>query len=335
MLYYFTACDKNARKHYDETVAVPYRIADLFDKLEPEVQSTLTTYGLNEYVHMWGAVPGDQNIKRWSRLKSNDGMLVYTKEGFTYYAKVLCKTHNREVAKHVWGEDTKRRTWEYIYFLKDLQEVSIPKEVFSAYFGYKINFTPQGFSNIDKEKLGIRMRRYTVLDELVDDLSNKFILSEDDLEENNFQTSLESDFSKIPIDSPEIKQRRKNPKKINGMEAWPRSAKISKIALKKANFKCEIDQSHITFVSDASKEFYVEAHHLIPMKFQNEFTTSIDTESNVVALCPLCHRKIHLARKNEKKELLQILYNKRNDLLRNNVEIDISLQDLYGFYAIN
>lgn len=233
------------------------------------------------------------------------------------------------------GEDTKGRTWEYIYFLKDLQEVSIPKEVFSAFFGYKINFTPQGFSNIDKEKLDIRMRRYTILDELVNNLSNKFILSEDDLEENNFQTSLESDFSKIPIDSPEIKQRRKNPKKINGMEAWPRSAKISKIALKKANFKCEIDQSHITFVSDASKELYVEAHHLIPMKFQNEFTTSIDTESNVVALCPLCHRKIHLARKNEKKELLQILYNKRIDLLRNNVEIDISLKDLYGFYAIN
>lgn len=334
MLYYFTACDKNARKHYDETVAEPYRIADLFDKLDPEVQETLIAHDLNEYVHMWGAVPGSQNIKRWSKLRTDDGMLVYTKEGFTYYAKILCKTHNSKVAEHIWGKNNEGNTWEYIYFLKDLREVSIPKEVFSSFFGYKLNFTPQGFSNIDKEKLNIRMKRYANTDQMIEELNNEFILSEEDLDENNFQTSLEADFSKIPDDSPEIKKPRKQPRVMNGFKAWPRDAKISKIALKKAHFKCEIDQSHITFVSDASKEFYVESHHLIPMKFQNDFTTSIDTESNIVALCPLCHRKIHLARKKEKKELLKLLYDKRSNLLRDNVGIEITLENLYSFYAI-
>lgn len=335
MLYYFTACDKNARKHYDETVAEPYKISDLFDKLDPVVQETLIAQDLNDYVHMWGAVPGSQNIKRWSKLRTDDGMLVYTKEGFTYYAKVLCTTHNKEVAEQIWGKDNDGRTWEYIYFLKDLRKINIPKEVFSAFFGYKINFTPQGFSNIDKDKLSIRMKRYANIDRLIEELNNEFILSEEDLEENNFQTSLESDFSKIPIDSPEVKKPRKQPRVMNGLKAWPRDAKISKIALKKAEFKCEIDPSHITFVSDASKELYVESHHLIPMKFQNDFTTSIDTESNIVALCPLCHRRIHLARKKEKKELLKLLYNKRTILLREIVEIDISLEDLYSFYTIH
>ena len=35
---------------------------------------------------------------------------------------------------------------------------------------------------------------------------------------------------------------------------------------------------------------YVEAHHLIPMGFQDDFSKSIDVEANIISLCTYCHK---------------------------------------------
>ncbi|MBY0001439.1 HNH endonuclease [Priestia aryabhattai] len=52
----------------------------------------------------------------------------------------------------------------------------------------------------------------------------------------------------------------------------------------------------------------MEAHHLIPMKKQNDYQNSIDVDGNIICLCPTCHRKIHVGN-NNKKELIKLLYN--------------------------
>ena len=50
---------------------------------------------------------------------------------------------------------------------------------------------------------------------------------------------------------------------------------------------------------------FVEVHHLIPMEKQNDFEDSLDVPENIVALCPNCHRKIHLASKSEKQPMIE------------------------------
>lgn len=332
MLYYFTACDKDAREHYEDTVANPYPIADLIEKLDINVQKELISNGLDKYVHMWGAVPGSSNVKRWNNLRTGDGILVYVKEGFRIYAKIVCKTINREVAEHIWGTDANDRTWEYIYFLKDVNPVNFSKEKFSSFFGYKMNFTPQGFSNIEKAKFQIRMRKYADIDLLVHDLNNNFIMSDEELEEGNYQGSLETDYKKVK-ERLEVPKAKRKHRVLSGVKVWDRDPEVARRAIKNANFMCEFDKSHITFISSVSKQNYVEAHHLIPMKFQNEFDNSIDTESNILSLCPNCHRMIHHARPSEIRNLLDVFYEKRKNKLKA-LGIEVSLDDLNSYYGI-
>ena len=110
-----------------------------------------------------------------------------------------------------------------------------------------------------------------------------------------------------------------------------RDAKISAFAKQKALYKCEFNSEHETFISEISGKQYVEAHHLIPMKYQNKFSVSLDIPENIVALCPNCHRAIHYATFSIKEKLISFLYNKQISKLKEN-DINISLKELLEMY---
>lgn len=100
-----------------------------------------------------------------------------------------------------------------------------------------------------------------------------------------------------------------------------------------ANWCCEIDNTHSTFLAKSNNKQYVEAHHLIPVSAQKYFNYSIDCSSNIVSLCPNCHRLIHFANDAEKIELLQKLYKKRESFF-SDFEVPIDQDRLFSYYSI-
>lgn len=118
---------------------------------------------------------------------------------------------------------------------------------------------------------------------------------------------------------------------VNGGVVWPRNTKVASGAIDDANYLCEIDDTHTYFTSQITGENYVEAHHLIPMEYQDKFDCSLDVPANIVALCSVCHDKLHHAVFNEKRVDLEKLYKKRIQRL-NMRGIYITLKDLYDFY---
>jgi 5-methylcytosine-specific restriction enzyme A len=90
---------------------------------------------------------------------------------------------------------------------------------------------------------------------------------------------------------------------------WVRDPRIRDLALKRADFKCELDNSHQTFIYKGVQ--FMEGHHLIPMEYQHLFTNSLDVVSNIISLCPNCHRKIHYGEPLERIEMATKLYNIR------------------------
>lgn len=134
-----------------------------------------------------------------------------------------------------------------------------------------------------------------------------------------------------PLNINESPVTAKSPKEQNGRRAYPRNLGYAKYALEKANYQCEIDESHKTFMSYSSKQQYVEAHHLIPLKVQDEFNFSLDVPGNIVSLCPNCHRLIHFASLFDKKKILLQLFNKRKDQLKK-YEIFVTEEELYEIY---
>lgn len=110
-------------------------------------------------------------------------------------------------------------------------------------------------------------------------------------------------------------------------------ARDRNVALKRmelSGFSCEYDPKHNLFISRFSRKPYLEAHHLIPIGIQGEFTESLDTIDNVFCLCPFCHRAVHHAEEPLARDILSSLADRRDVLKR----LDLSVSDLYSLYAV-
>lgn len=117
---------------------------------------------------------------------------------------------------------------------------------------------------------------------------------------------------------------------INGHKTFPRDRQISVNALAHANYRCEIDERHPTFIRKNSDKYYTEPHHLIPMAFSDDFEVSLDVEENIVSLCSNCHNQIHYGK--DAGELISKLYKDRDRWLKK-VGIDVTEEELLKFYG--
>lgn len=133
-----------------------------------------------------------------------------------------------------------------------------------------------------------------------------------------------SKYTPIPEDAP------KKAKTSNG-EKYPRDPKNGAVALLRADFQCEFNPEHESFIKASDGMNYTEAHHLVPMAQQGLFKNSLDTPANIVSLCCTCHRCIHLGTDKAKKIMLFNLYNDRKEELKK-TGIMLTFEDLFKMY---
>ena len=84
-----------------------------------------------------------------------------------------------------------------------------------------------------------------------------------------------------------------------------------------ADWRCEVNPDHESFVAESNRKPFMEGHHLIPLKLQSQFESRLDVYANLVCLCPLCHRKIHYGVALEREEMFYQLYELRSKRLSN------------------
>ena len=118
---------------------------------------------------------------------------------------------------------------------------------------------------------------------------------------------------------------------VDGRKVYPRNRQTAINALAHAEYKCEINPYHHTFIRKNSDKGYTEPHHLVPMAFSDSFDVSLDVEQNIVSLCSNCHNEIHYGR--DARDLIEKLYHKRKEYLES-VGISISLEDLLEKYEV-
>lgn len=143
------------------------------------------------------------------------------------------------------------------------------------------------------------------------------------------------DLSSADISIDEALKFRPTPaKQADNSTTWTRDSRIAKAALNRVDYICELateSDSHESFIAHCTKKNYVEAHHLIPMKEQENFNYSLDNARNIVALCPNCHRMIHYSEQSIRKEKITEIFGKREKDLD---AYKITLSDLYRMYGI-
>lgn len=104
-------------------------------------------------------------------------------------------------------------------------------------------------------------------------------------------------------------------KQTRKIETWKRSAIIKIQSIESAGYQCEINPEHNTFTAKNTGHPYMEGHHVLPMKYQDKFSMSLDVYANIVCLCPICHRLLHFGVDIEKWNGLNKIYHDRADRL--------------------
>ena len=128
------------------------------------------------------------------------------------------------------------------------------------------------------------------------------------------------------LDMPMIPERQT----IDEHETWKRSGLMRNQIIVAADYKCEIDRNHISFIAEATRKPYMEGHHAIPLSKQPQFPSlSLDVYANIICLCPLCHRRIHLGLKEDRGMLMNKIYDERADRLYNS-GIRLSKEEFIG-----
>lgn len=104
-------------------------------------------------------------------------------------------------------------------------------------------------------------------------------------------------------------------KMVKRLATYVRSPILKKQVIEIADYKCELNASHTTFIAKSNNKPYMEGHHALPISLQEHFDNSLDVYANIVCLCPVCHRMLHYGLDTEKKDAVDKVYYSRKDRL--------------------
>ena len=81
----------------------------------------------------------------------------------------------------------------------------------------------------------------------------------------------------------------------------------------------------------------MEAHHLVPVKFQqkiwNKYNINVDCVENIVSLCPTCHRAFHNGTNEVKSNMIESIYEKLLPRYKS-INFNITVEEIKKLYNI-
>lgn len=219
------------------------------------------------------------------------------------------------------------------YDIEELNEILL-RDVDYSYFLYNI----QGFDinlidepqieTVMEEPSGIEEKKIIELEESDEEKDDNYIDRIDNINENNVNPDVAEGAAKIaPAQYDETfvsKKYRRNPL-------------LGRIAIQNAYYCCENEPQHETFESAKTHKSFMEAHHLVPVKYQQQiwqkYNINVDCTENIVSLCPTCHRAFHNGTNEVKTELIENIYKKIFPKYKY-IGFDISLDEIKNLYKL-
>lgn len=108
-----------------------------------------------------------------------------------------------------------------------------------------------------------------------------------------------------------------------------RDPRLAEARFTLVGYKCEVEPQHELFIARATRKPFLEAHHLLPLRYQSQFRRALDFSDNIFALCPSCHRAVHHATLDKTRDIVGRLVTQRPTLLRS---LSVNEFAIYRFY---
>ena len=111
-----------------------------------------------------------------------------------------------------------------------------------------------------------------------------------------------------------------------------KKVEVQRDAIQKAQYLCEIDSKHESFIDRRTDKPYMIPTHIIPHNAQADFDKMLEITANYCCLCPVCNAKLAYGTDIERQEMLMKLYTKHKlDLKKAGIEITpMQLFKLHG-----
>lgn len=123
-----------AKKQLQITIYRKEKLDKLQEYVTVEQYNELKELYPNEELNMWGVTINKENV--WNEMKIGDLVLFYGNRKFFVKGSIKYKIHNSELARNIWGTDSKGLCWEYIFFLDNAQNINVSLEEFNKITGY-------------------------------------------------------------------------------------------------------------------------------------------------------------------------------------------------------
>ena len=197
------------------------------------------------------------------------------------------------------------------YDIEELNEV-LYRDVDYSYFLYNVqNFDINLLDEPKEDSNAISQEKIEKQEEIIEvetsekENDDNYIEKIDNINENNVNTDVAIGASKIApqgYDETEISKK------------YKRNPLLGKIDIQNAYYCCERNPRHETFTSEKTHKNFMEAHHLVPVKYQQKiwkkYGINVDCVENIVSLCPTCHRAFHNGTKEVKSQMIENIYEK-------------------------
>ncbi len=208
------------------------------------------------------------------------------------------------------------RDVDYSYFLYNIQDFNINL----------IDIPPQETNT--EENMIIQEKEIIESEESDEEKDDNYIDKIDNINEYNVNPD-------VAVGASEIAPAQYNEASIS--RKYRRNPLLGKIAIQNAYYACENNHEHITFKSAKTQKNFMEAHHLVPVKYQQqiwqEYNINVDCVENIVSLCPTCHRAFHNGTKEVKAQLIENIYNQIVPRYKS-IGFDITLEEIKRLYKL-
>lgn len=305
-LYFISASGPKAYPHYQATIETPIQYDKVERHLSQTEMETLDNILAGQPIFAWGAKSGERNIRNWENLSRGDYIIIYVQGAFTRLARIAMKTRKSALAEELWGIEN-NETWEYMYFLKDMQVIDYQLTNFNQDLGY--NFPAiYGFGEVSQERyvdrfgsLETYLRSRLLLTKLTPEQFEEKIekdltseqedsaeeLSSDDTEsQTELMTSLTVSECQAQIDKLDGRLRHRVPQVAQrAIRTIERNGSLARLIKEQRGYACQLCSTVIPKVSGG---YYAEAHHLEAIS-----DGGLDFSKNIIVVCPNCHKRCH------------------------------------------
>lgn len=155
-----------AKNNFEKTIQNKISITEIKKDLTPSECAELTqVYAQTEIaVAVWGVLSNSNTDLYWDKMQNND-LVFFTGDNKIFARASVAyklKQPNKKLAEKLWGTTKDGKTWEYIYFLKDIKDTDVP-------FDTVLNFSRVALNNRSNQE---ESTRYEKLLKAFPDLDN-------------------------------------------------------------------------------------------------------------------------------------------------------------------